>query len=288
MNTELKTAFQYHLSKQFYNTYGPKVGKAQNAIALARADVEAGKRRYHYNYIHRPIRQSDGLTYLGDNPENFGLRFVGYVQVDCGYRNGFFAKDTRNNGWYCDDYQGETCYGVVYAMKTNVKGQSQYVAGYDFTDRDCGLVFDLNTIFSEPRTDGSHWDDETDFDAVRDAARHADSLAKFMAEDEREYSIAWHAGSLWAQYGDEVDTAKTELKGILAERRAVKGMAGFPALCKAIKGQVQALLSNIRKARASRSKLAGGDYNDLYFWNGDKRLQGAFNEGAGTQFFKGA
>lgn len=110
-------------------------------------------------------------------------------------------------------------------------------------------------------------------------------MAQAAAESEREYQTAWRAGSDYAQEGETIETARAELLDILKERRAVKGKGDYPALCSAIRSSVARLLHDIATARAKRAKLAAGDSADLYFWNGDKRLQEAFCEGAGVDSF---
>ena len=68
---------------------------------------------------------------------------------------------------------------------------------------------------------------------------------------------------------------------ILSERRAVKGKGNYPALCAAIRSQVESLLETIAEARTKRAELAEGERTDLFFCPGEKRLQDAFCEGAG-------
>lgn len=284
MESNLKTAFRFHFARQLQAHRGVKPGiMAKHCLALAREDMAAGKARYFDSYIHRAHKDANGMIYLGDKPENFGLRLVGRVQVEPSYRNGYWDSSERS-GYYADSHYSELCFPLVYQLPAR-DGKSRFVAAYDFSDRDGGLVFDLRTIFEECRRDGSHWDSVHDLDAAREAARHADSLASAAAEEEREYSTAWQAGAQWADEQEAIKAARQEALAILRERRAVKGQPGFPALCKAIRAQVQSLISDIEQARAKAAKLASGDAEELYFWQGDKRLQGAFCEGAGLQSF---
>ena len=78
---------------------------------------------------------------------------------------------------------------------------------------------------------------------------------------------------------------RQEALAILSERRAVKGKGNYPALCAAIRSQVESLLETIAEARTKRADLANGDAEGLYFWTGDKRLQAAFCEGADLDSF---
>lgn len=286
MQHDLKTAFRYHFHNGL-NAWPEKAnGIAVECLKRARADIEVGKTRYFDSYICRAHKDSNGMIYLGDKPENFGLRLVGRVQPDAG-RHGIW--ETRSNmrhasGYYADCYQSEVCYGLVYQLPGR-NGQARFVAAYDFSDRDGGLVFDFSQVFTENAHAYGYPTSAQDFDAAIDAARHADSLASAAAEEEREYSTAWQAGQQWSEEQEAVRQARQEALAILKERRAARGQEAFLALCKAIRAQVESLLETIQEARDKAAKLAGGEYGELYFWQGDKRLQGAFCEGAGIQSF---
>lgn len=298
MQDNLKTAFRFHFHNArpaFYHAQGyngrnawPEKanGMAVECLKRARADMAAGKTRYFDSYIHRAHKDANGMIYLGGKPENFGLRLVGRVAPDAG-RHGIW--ETRSNmrhasGYYADCYQHEVCFPLVYQLPAR-NGQARFVAAYDFSDRDGGLVFDFSHIFTEDARAYGYQTSAQDVGAATDAARHADSLASAAAEEEREYSTAWHAGQRWAEEQEAIKQARQEALAILKERRAARGQEAFPALCKAIRAQVESLLETIQEARDNAAKLASGDAEELYFWQGDKRLQGAFCEGAGVQSF---
>jgi len=125
---------------------------------------------------------------------------------------------------------------------------------------------------------------------ARDAAAHADALAKEAAESEREYQTAWHAGQAWADLKAEEEAARTEARAILAERRAAMNnpavcASGVFALCDVIRGRVRALVESIAESRNKRRELAEGDDSRLMFWNGEERLRAAFCDGAGLDQF---
>jgi len=125
---------------------------------------------------------------------------------------------------------------------------------------------------------------------ARDAAAHADALAKEAAESEREYQTAWHAGQAWADLKAEEEAARTEARGIPAGRRAAMNNpavsdSGFFALCDVIRGRVRALVESIAESRNKRRELAEGDDSRLMFWNGEERLRAAFCDGAGLDQF---
>jgi len=289
MQSTLAQAFKHHLRTMARDRAGKRDsywlklqidldaregGLARRALSAARRDIENGTRRYpgQVRSMHR-------------NSESDGLRYVGRVVPDT--PRGAIWDSRGNCGWHTDpsgdvfkDGSG-LCFGVVYQLPGR-NGESRFAAGYEFGGMDGGPTLDLTRVFTEPR--GDYDTSPADLDAARDAARHADALAKAAAESEREYQTAWRAGSNYAQEGEEIESARRDLLDILKERRALKGTQA-PALCAAIRSQVQALLRTIQHARKTRAKLAKGDSSDLYFWPGDARLQSAFCDGAGLETF---
>lgn len=291
ISPELQKAFQFHIrnaTRRYVNANCAAIGPAKWALDMARRDVAEGKRRYPSGYRsgNGVTLQPDqaGMAYV-DKPESVGLRLVGEVSIE--FRRGPFNRNARE-GYLTDPY-GDTfkdgtglAWGVVYQLPGK-DGQSRFVAGYQFGGIEGGPTLDLSRIYVEPRAD---WEiSATDCDAATDAARAADSMAQHAAEEEREYQTAWAAGSRYSDESESVATAKAELRALLAERRKVKGAEGFPALCGAIKRQVSTLLEEVSKARERMRLLVDGDSPDLIFWNGEKRLQEAFCEGAGLQAF---
>lgn len=256
-------------------------GKAARALHEARADVAQGKARYPVGFV--PFGARGGYREEGD-----GLRYVGRVSAE--FRRGPFGG-RESEGWLTlpggETYRDGSglCFGVVYRLPGR-RGESRYVAGYEFGGCDGGPTLDLKRIFANERG-ASYWDGSApDTKASRAAARHADSLAKAAAEEEREYQTAWTAGQLWQESQSEVTETRAELRALLAERRAVKGAGAYPALCAAIRSQVAQLWHQIHKAREAMRELAEGDSENLIFWPGDARLREAFNDGAGQEVLK--
>lgn len=285
-----RPAFQAQLQRDLDLRMG---GAAARAIAEARRDVAAGTERYIGRHAwQKPYPaatwqpDSAGLAYV-DHPENAGLRLVGRVSPD--FRRGPFNGNPAE-GWVTDPY-GITCRdgtglccGVVYQLPAR-KGCARFVAGYQFGGGDDdGAMLDLSRVYTSLSARGDDCS-PVDHEDARDAACAADSMAQKAAEDEREYQTAWAAGSQWAQEQEAIREARQEALAILAERRAVKGESAYPALCKAIRSQVQSLLRTIAKSRAEAAKLASGDVEGLGFWNGDARLHAVFCEAAGLESF---
>lgn len=320
MDSDLARAFRFHLQKPMpqsakqgfvapiyqgrdYSMPDDGKGFAALALARARADVAAGKTRYPGPIKGNPMRAGfdhdiPGSVYI-ESPESHGLRLVGRVYADT--PRGEIWDNHDQSGWF-DNPFGESfkdgsglIYGLVYQLPGR-KGQARFVAAYQNGCNDSGALFDFSRIYAEPAawfepvrktstgTYGGYWnfcDNPREMDSARDAARHADSLAQKAAELEREYQAAWQAGAQWADAQGEVTQARKEALAILTERRAAKGQEAFPALCAAIRAQVESLRETIQEARERAHKLASGDAEPLFFYNGDKRLREAFNEGAG-------
>ncbi len=287
-------------------------GEAPNLAPAALADAEerlrAAQKAMSKARRYRPDMQPNGRPwpYFGaamteDNPRRGrvircalsadvpGFRFVGNVEPDG--RRGAWAKGD-DSGWYADPF-GEgwnLCRGVVYQLPGR-DGKARFVAGYAFTEESGGPALDLGHVFTEDMRGAWGCDqDPRNTDAARDAAAHADALAKEAAESEREYQTAFHAGQAWADLKTEEEAARTEARAILKERRAAMNNAavsdsGFFALCDVIRGRVRALVESIAESRAKRRELAEGDDSRLMFWNGEERLRAAFCDGAGLDQF---
>lgn len=310
MNEALLNAYKFHRRNRA-KASRPSIMNATQALQYARGDVEAGKRRYPSEPMrvcwqsNDNPRSSERLGYV-ESPEKIGLRLVGRVIANCGGRNGIWDK-RDDSGWFTDPH-GDTfkdgtglCYGVVYQLPGK-DGKARFVAGYQFGGCDGGPMVDFGTVFEEPAaywelvrkeahgTYGGYWnyqDNPREMDAALTAARSADSMARRAAEDEREYQTAWQAGNLYATAKEEIADNRTTCLELLADRRKARanGLAGYDAICAAIRDKVSGYLSDISDAREKMAKLASGDYQKGETWygffTGDARLRAAFNDGAG-------
>lgn len=230
-------------------------------------------------------RKAERRAFVQD-VDGAGLRHVGNVEADShGGRNCWSRRDSC--GWYSDNDQSATIYGVVYQLPGR-GGMARFVAGYaSASDCDGAPLLDFGTIYSEDMRGDRYNESAVDLDAARDAARAADSMAQSAAEDERQYQAAWQAGSRFAELAEAVADNRKAALALLAERRraatAGKGEV-FQAICGAIRDKVESCLELIAQARAEREKLKAGDFVSEWlpgFYTGEKRLQAAFNEGAG-------
>lgn len=300
--TLLVQSYRWHRlrNRAWFSPHGPVRGPIDAVTALrnAREDVEAGKRRYpsesgpavSWQSNDKP-RSSERLAYV-ESPEKAGLRLVGRVIADCGGRNGYW--DNRDgSGWHTDPH-GDTfkdgsglCYGLVYQLPGK-GGKARFVAGYQFGGCDGGPMIDFGTVYESDTSD--HWSggySRDDTDSALEAARSADSMAQSAAEEEREYQTAWQAGNLYAETRNEIADNRATCLALLADRRKARanGLAGYDAICAAIRDKVSGYLSDIADAREKMAKLASGDYETRSTWygfyTGEARLRAAFNDGAG-------
>lgn len=263
--------------------YAPGMKEATAALAKARAALQSGRA---WKYAGPIWRRGYCGTWQPGKPGLF------YVEDAKGlFRNvekasevgGRYNRVGIPEGYYCDPYQESLCVAFVVQLPSR-KGRARFAAAYQLEESDNGrMTVDLSRTFEGPAGDF----DQENTGARKEAARAADQLAEKAAESEREYQTAWWAGSRWADLKAEEEEARAEALAILKERRKARGLdpSGFPALCAALRGQVAALCRQIAKSRKARAKLAEGDAEELYFWNGEERLRAAFCEAAGLESF---
>lgn len=316
---QLKSAFRYHMrngAKQPFRAQGyvapmyrgesyagpnDGIGHAVHALNLARDDVATGKKRYPH-----PLRggnngkpNSKGYLWI-ENPADMGLRFAGYADE---------LTRLDHHGWYTDPDGFETMRGTVYQLPGR-NGKGRYVAAHDNScngdaDSNGPAYVDFSDIYesdfewemrSALATIGKqyrsaemlrpgYWAESAHETARKEAARAADEFTRVQAEQEREYQTAWQAGNRFADVKEELENSRESLRELLADRRKARAKGKeYPAICDAIRATVASLLRDIRALRAERDKLPIGERESLYFYP-DKRLQEAFNDGAGESVF---
>lgn len=222
---------------------------------------QAARGRFNATTARQSGRWAEtGGAFYADSFDVLAWRDLGTAE-EVSRREGSRAVD--HSGWYCDHYASETVAGRVLQLPAR-GGLARYVAGIQWSHCDGVTLWPLET-YATPL----------------EAARAADSAAETMAEQEREYSTAWHAGQVFAELAETVAELRREALAILAERRAVRGIEA-PNLCRAIRDRLESILDDIRDARAKRRDLREGDADGFCFWSGDARLVEAFNDGAGV------
>lgn len=212
-----------------------------------------------------------------ERPDAAGLRLVGYVdEISTGW-----GKLANHEGWYMrdDDYGGEVARGVVYLLPGR-HGKTRAIAGIADPDNDGPAILALWDV-QESESNGTRWGDHAD--AVLDAGRLADSLAKQYAEESREYDTAWQAGQRWAEIGEELSDARQDFLAARFELRDKVARRGADWLLIKRIGQdyLCGIVKRYRELKATRAELAEGDHDPFFFWPGDPKLKAAFNDGAG-------
>jgi hypothetical protein len=121
-----------------------------------------------------------------------GLWFVGRVKIN---RRGIeFINNSAQLSGYILDLDG--CYGkdgdglvwgVVFQLPAK-NHHERYVAGYEVGGSD-EVILDLSRVFVEQSPNIRSWEENhpEEIEACCDAARHADSMAEKLADDERQY-----------------------------------------------------------------------------------------------------
>lgn len=262
--------------------YAPGMEEATAALAKARAALQSGRAWKYAGPIWRRgycgTWQKERGHFYAEDAKGLFRNVEKASEV-----GGRYNRVGIPEGYYCDPYQESLCVAFVVQLSSR-KGRARFAAAYQFEESDNGgMTVDLSRVFEGPAGDF----DQENTGARKEAARAADQLAEKAAESEREYQTASAAGAAWAARKEEEEEARREALAILAERRKARGLdpSGFPALCAALRGQVAALCRQIAKSRKARAKLAEGDAEELYFWNGEERLRAAFCEAAGLESF---
>lgn len=229
---DLQTCFTFHRQRGHI---------ASDAIKLARDDVSAGKHRYprmyaNYNGVNPAFKSGRTMLHWIEWPEEIGLRKVGFADK--------VYKGIEHTGWYTDDDGArETMRGIVYQWPAR-NGKPRFIGGYADP---CNTDKDGNgpAALSFETFDDAEW-----------AARHADSVAEYAAEMERDYNRAWQAGQKFSDLGGEITTARQACLALIRETKAAcEAITQYAAIKATIRTQVQEYLADIRRARKKRDEL---------------------------------
>lgn len=300
MNELLLSAYRFHRQWSGRNHKPLWPMQARAALIHARADVVNSVRRYAASPWAKPV--TNGSTDNGcrwiENPAAMGLRFVGYCDL--------ISDSIRHTGWFTDPHQYGKIRGCVYQLPGR-GGKARFVAAHDNEDNgaaDCGgpAYVDFSTIYRSDFVSEMHsalrdigkqyqtlammkpgyWAEAAHETAKKEAARAANDFAESEAEKEREYQTAWQAGSQYAECLQELAKIRESV------RQTIRDMKGACATLRALPDSLKARLRSSIKAELSEretifqrmERLKGGEADSLYFWPGDERLRGAFNDGA--------
>lgn len=254
LSDELKTAYRFHRSAY----------PARPSIALqrARADVEAGKRRYASGYWWSPCRENignpQGVRWI-EKPSSVGFRFVGFADE--------VSRGIDHTGWFTEsDGYWEVYRGAVYQLPAR-NGKPRYYAAYrEGYDGKCG--------WGDSAYGSDYGAAGIDFSEIHDcpmeAARAADGLAETLAEKEREYNDAWRAANQWDELGESMQAKRREARQLVRDmREAIKsGISAAPSICNALRAQLRRLLEQLEAMRDEREELE----SNFYYWQDGKRI----------------
>lgn len=249
-------------------------GEARNSYAKERGDWRSHRypRRFtggRWQPAEEARRPDERAFYVDAFDSDLGLREIGRadnVATAAGY-----PRSIEHSGWYTreEDY-GETVAGYVLQLPAR-NGKPVYIPGIAWTDCDGVTLYPLDQ-YEEPL----------------DAAKAADGIAERVAEESREYDSAWQLGSRYARLGEELEQSRKAALELMAEMKPLRRAAdGPPAICSALRAQLQGFINEARDARKERAELRG-EAESLSSWDRARRreLQGAFNEGAGESVVK--
>lgn len=122
-----------------------------------------------YNSEFVPERQPyEKYRWVEDIPS--GLRFKGKaheIEVE-----GYSRPIIEHTGWFLDEFQDETCWGVVVQLPAGRDHKPRFVPGYQLSyDEEASAVLDFHSTTED----------------LSQAIRNADYMARIISEQEREY-----------------------------------------------------------------------------------------------------
>lgn len=183
---------------------------------------------------HYPVQSNqckyNPLRYL-DNPRgrHGPFRFYGYADT---------IITLHHTGWYCDFYHDETYRGIVYRL-TGRKGAERFIAGYVESFND-SIVVDLSHF----------WDDEIG------AAREADRLAEYHAEESRVFYAKDAAQNRITDIDDELITIRTTILDLCRAMRASCPMIEeHPPIITALRSKISQYLAERTNLVRERTQL---------------------------------
>lgn len=249
--TAIQSAYLFHRRN--------RGARAARALDLARQDVEAGAKRYP-RALRNPV-----VNPVIDQERAHGWRNCRWIE-DCnaiGLREAGAADEIlslRHTGWFADAFQDETYRGAVWQLPGR-NGRPQFVYGYpDPNNEGAALIcFDVET-----------GDDSEGYDAKREAARNADSMAESFAEAEREYSEAWQAARQWQELGDDMKAARQKARALVREMRLAirEGKQAGAAICEALRVKLADYAAQWEAARQEREALD----DSFYYYESGKSI----------------
>lgn len=215
-----------------------------------------------------------------EQPAAVGLRFIGWADE--------LAKRAVDHfGWFIqpEPFQDEAYRGCVFQLPSR-HGLPIFVPGYarvaTFGRREMSETGYLVALRQVNRTVGEI-DDNQEYGesrAARDCAIMADELARYDAEEEREYQESWQLGNRYSDYVAEYKELRQQRRQLIhALKSAREDIARLGLtrpwvadICAKLRGDIAALKESSRQAYdKAQAILRDNSYAD----------RAAFNEGAG-------
>lgn len=169
--------------------------RVSRCISYNKEYVPDYNKREKYRFVEN-IR--DGLRWLGPVHE---------IQKDC--------WKPKHSGWFLDeDFQSETCYGVVVQLPS--RDGLQYVPGYQcsyevYKSQDDSAVLDFHSVT----------------DDLNMAVSNADAMARWLAENEREYQRRDRLETRIADSKERIGELRKEVKEIIRSLCTLRFYDGY-------------------------------------------------------------
>jgi hypothetical protein len=168
----------------------------------------------------------DRKQFYTSNPENSGFRKVGSMEtLRPNYR--------ENSGWYCDSYQYETATGLVYQLPS--RAGCMILVPCIHLSESGEYIFAMDESVTTERVTDEYDLEEIAKDVVMTAHRNAERYA----EDAREYDAKDRAEQQIETAREEIASARTMRRKIVAELRYLRHLLpasgeGFATVCESI------------------------------------------------------
>lgn len=223
---------------------------AWDALNRAREYALNGESKFppHGGAFGAPFKSGASCLRWTENPEDNGLRFVGYAD-EIGRKAGNW-RTFEASGFYLepDGVGGETARGVVYQLPAR-DGRAVYVAGVQTSYDKTGAALQFGLLYyGEPG--GSESFGVAD-DAL-DAARDAYGMAESYAEEARDYS---EASGARLEFNEKREEARTLAREGIELARELKRGGNSEVARRAMAERLDGIRGEVREAFARRREL---------------------------------
>ena len=184
-----------------------------------------------------------------------GLRFVAFADEINSFIN--------HTGWFTDDdgYSGETLRGAVWQLPAH-NGAARFVGGYIDPCNDGAALIDID-VFEDESARDNYGENPRELDGAKDAARCADSLAEWCAEEQREHNRQWQASRDIENKREEIEAARVRHSHNVRNYGAHGTAKHVDNVLREDSASLRATVSElVREIRALFSELPNGEIVD--------------------------